>query len=42
MYKAVQECTHIPANIKERALVKCVALGFNPFIGVDKKGNADD
>ena len=30
IYKAVQECTDIPQNIKDMAWEKCIALGFKP------------
>lgn len=32
IYKAVQECTAIPYEVKEEAIKKCFALGFSPFI----------
>lgn len=32
IYKAVQECTNIPDEIKSKAVFKCMELGFNPFI----------
>lgn len=32
IYKAVQYCTNIPDDIKNEAAVKCVKLGFAPFI----------
>lgn len=32
IYKAVQYCTKIPQDVKETAMLKCLALGFNPFI----------
>lgn len=32
IYKAVQECTNIPEEIKNKAMVKCMELGFNPYI----------
>lgn len=32
IYKAVQYCTNIPNEIKEKAMIKCMELGFNPFI----------
>ena len=32
IYKAVQECTDIPEDIKDKAFVKCLELGFSPFI----------
>jgi len=30
VYKAVQECTDIPEDIKAMAREKCMALGFKP------------
>ena len=30
VYKAVQECTMIPEEVKQEARRKCVALGFKP------------
>lgn len=30
VYKAVQECTDIPDDVKKLAREKCVALGFEP------------
>ena len=30
VYKAVQECTDIPKDIKAMAREKCMALGFKP------------
>jgi hypothetical protein len=32
IYKAVQQCTNIPQEIKEKAFVKCLELGFSPMI----------
>lgn len=32
IYKAVQECTGIPEEIKSLAMIKCLELGFAPFI----------
>lgn len=32
IYKAVQECTNIPDDIKNEAAEKCVELGFSPYI----------
>ena len=32
IYKAVQECTSIPLNIKTKAALKCMEMGFNPII----------
>ena len=33
IYKAVQECINIPEEVKDKAMVKCLELGFNPFLG---------
>jgi len=30
VYKAVQECTSIPAEVKAEAAKKCVLMGFRP------------
>jgi len=32
VYKAVQECTNIPVEVKAEAAKKCVLLGFRPTI----------
>ena len=32
IYKAVQACTNIPEEVKNKAMVKCMELGFNPFM----------
>lgn len=32
IYKAVQECTNIPDDVKEIARKKCVELGFTPYM----------
>ena len=32
IYKAVQECTDIPDDVKVKAAMKCMKLGFVPFI----------
>lgn len=32
VYKAVQQCTSIPEDIKEMAFIKCIKLGFSPLI----------
>ena len=32
IYKAVQACINIPEEIKNKAMVKCMELGFNPFM----------
>lgn len=37
IYKAVQYCTEIPEEIKGKAAVECLKLGFNPFINPIKK-----
>ena len=32
IYKAVFYCTNIPQDIKDKAFIKCLELGFSPFI----------
>ena len=32
IYKAVQYCTNISEETKNKAMIKCLELGFNPFI----------
>ncbi len=32
IYKAVQDCTKIPDEVKAVAMTKCLELGFHPFI----------
>lgn len=32
IYKAVQQCTNIPQEIKDKAFTKCLELGFSPMI----------
>ena len=32
IYKAVQECTGIPIEVKELAMLKCIEIGFHPFM----------
>lgn len=32
IYKMAQYCTDIPDNVKDQAMIKCLELGFNPFI----------
>lgn len=32
IYKAVQECTSIPDKVKVKAAIKCMKLGFTPFV----------
>lgn len=32
IYKMAQYCTDIPDDVKNEAMVKCLELGFNPFI----------
>ena len=34
-YKAVQECTDIPDEVKQEAKRKCLELGFYPYIRRD-------
>lgn len=36
VYKAVQECTNIPVEVKQEAFVKCSMLGFWPFINFER------
>ena len=33
IYKAVQECRGIPEDVKILAAMKCMAIGFKPFMG---------
>lgn len=33
VYKAVQECVGISEEVKTRAFLKCIDLGFLPWIG---------
>lgn len=39
VYKAVQECTDIPKEVKNEALYKCLKLGFMLFI--NQKSESD-
>lgn len=32
IYKAVQEATNMPDEVKAKAAMKCVKLGFSPFM----------
>lgn len=32
IYKAVMQCANIPEDIKNIAMVKCLELGFSPFM----------
>jgi hypothetical protein len=32
IYKAVFYCTNIPQDIKDKAFIKCLEIGFTPFI----------
>lgn len=32
IYKAVQQVTNMPDEVKAKAAMKCVKLGFSPFI----------
>lgn len=32
IYKAVQQCTSIPEDVKVLAMQKCLEIGFNPLI----------
>ena len=43
IYKAVQQCTSIPEDVKALAMQKCLEIGFNPFIRpYDMRGNEHD
>lgn len=39
IYKATQYCTNIPDDVKDIAMVKCLALGFTPYIKPIEKGD---
>ena len=41
VYKAVQECTDIPKEVKNEALYKCLKLGFMPFINQKSESDAE-
>ena len=41
IYKAVQECIDIPDEVKNTAFVKCMELGFFPFIMQEDRRNAN-
>lgn len=32
IYKAVQYCTNIQEDVKNKAMIKCLELGFSPFM----------
>lgn len=32
VYKAVQHCTNIPQEIKDKAFDECIKLGFSPYM----------
>ena len=38
VYKAVQYCTNIPDDVKDIAALKCLKLGFSPFIKPFEEG----
>lgn len=42
IYKAVQECTNIPEDVKAAAAVKCLKLGMSPFAFMDDGGGHDE
>ena len=42
IYKAVQHCTDIPKEVKDKAFMKCLELGFSPFMEPIEKEEADD
>lgn len=37
IYKAVQECTDIPDEVKVKAAKKCMKLGFMPYMKPQKE-----
>lgn len=39
IYKAVQECTKIPQDVKNKAFMKCLELGFSPLIKWEEYDN---
>lgn len=41
IYKAVQECTNIPQEIKDKAFIKCLELGFSPLISFGGEDDSD-
>ena len=42
VYKAVQGCMSIPDEVKSEAMVKCMELGFNPFMKPEGYDDATD
>lgn len=38
VYKAVQEVKDIPDEVKVKAMIKCMKLGFTPFIEPEGRG----
>lgn len=42
IYKAVQQCTSIPEEIKNKAFVKCLELGFSPLMRQPMEGAEQD
>lgn len=42
IYKAVQQCTSIPEEIKNKAFVKCLELGFSPLMRQPREGAEQD
>ena len=36
VYKAVQHCVGIPTSVKNKAVERCIALGFVPWIGAER------
>ena len=41
IYKAVQQCTNIPQEIKDKAFIKCLELGFSPMINFGGRHDSD-
>lgn len=32
VYKAIQHCTNIPQEVKDKAFCECLKLGFSPYM----------
>lgn len=41
IYKAVQACTDIPKDVKDVAFMKCLELGFSPFMRPPEEPDGD-
>lgn len=42
VYKAAIACTDIPANVINTAMMKCLELGFNPFMAPIEQGAKEE